>query len=89
MALREQPWGAYKKKIDRWFWWEATYYDDNQQGLGTVDLFSSANTFGTTRATLPTAGGRRQRQWPVFYPGTDTMFPASSYGIDGPSSACA
>jgi hypothetical protein len=30
VALREQPRGQYKKRIDRWFWWEATYYDDNQ-----------------------------------------------------------
>ena len=60
VALREQPWGQYKKKIDRWFWWEATYYDDNQQGLGTVDLFNSADTFGTATErsdrTAPSAG---------------------------------
>jgi hypothetical protein len=85
VALREQPWGQYKKKIDRWFWWEATYYDDNQQGLGPVDLFSSADTFGTTSADpmYGQAGGANGNG--VFlYPGTDTLFPASSYGIAGP-----
>ncbi len=85
VALREQPWGQYKKKIDRWFWWEATYYDDNQQGLGTVDLFNSADTFGvaTSDPIYGTNGGANGNG--VFiYPGTDTLFPSSSYGIAGP-----
>ena len=85
VALREQPWGQYKKHIDRWFWWEATYYDDNQEGLGAVDLFSSANTFGTTTANAAYgAAGGANGNGVLMYPGTDTMYPASSYGIDGP-----
>ncbi len=85
VALREQPWGQYKKQIDRWFWWEATYYDDNQQGLGTVDLYTSADTFGTT-TTDPAYGeaGGANGNGVLMYPGTDTKFPASSYGIAGP-----
>jgi hypothetical protein len=85
VALREQPWGQYKKKIDRWFWWEATYYDDNQQGLGTVDLFNSADTFGvaTTDPTYGTTGGANGNGV-LVYPGTDILFPSSSYGIAGP-----
>jgi len=85
VAMREQPWGAYKKKIDRWFWWEATYYDDFQQGLGTVDLFTSANTFGTTHAdpSYGQAGGANGNGL-FLYPGTDVKFPNSSYGLDGP-----
>jgi hypothetical protein len=85
VAMREQPWGQYKKKIDRWFWWEATYYDDFQQGLGTVDLFQSANTFGTTHAdpSYGQAGGANSNGL-FLYPGTDVKFPASSYGLDGP-----
>jgi len=85
VALREQPWGQYKKKIDRWFWWEATYYDDNQQGLGTVDLYTSANTFGTA-TTDPIYGtnGGANGNGVLMYPGTDTVFPASSYGVAGP-----
>ena len=77
--------GQYKKKIDCWFWWEATYYDDNQAGLGTVDLFTSADTFGTTTsdASYGEAGGANGNGL-FFYPGTDTKFPASSYGIAGP-----
>jgi Domain of unknown function (DUF4091) len=85
VALREQPWSQYKKKIDRWFWWEATYYDDNQQGLGTVDLFNSANTFGaaTSDPTYGTNGGANGNGV-LIYPGTDTLFPSSSYGVAGP-----
>ncbi len=85
VALREQPWGQYKKKIDRWFWWEATYYDDFQAGLGTVDLFQSANTFGSTHAdpAYGQAGGANGNGL-FFYPGTDVKFPASSYALDGP-----
>ncbi len=85
VALREQPWGQYKDKIDRWFWWEATYYDDNQQGLGQVDLFSSADTFGvaTSDPVYGTSGGANGNGL-FLYPGTDALFPASSYGIAGP-----
>jgi hypothetical protein len=85
VALREQPWGQYKKKIDRWFWWEATYYDDNQQGLGTVDLFNSADTFGVG-ASDPVYGtnGGANGNGVLLYPGTDTLFPSSSYAIAGP-----
>jgi hypothetical protein len=85
VALREQPWGQYKKKIDRWFWWEATYYDDNQQGLGTVDLFGSADTFGiaTSDPTYGTTGGANGNGV-LMYPGTDATFPSNSYGIAGP-----
>jgi hypothetical protein len=85
VALREQPWGQYKKKLDRWFWWEATYYNDNQAGLGTVDLFTSANTFGaaSSDSSYGTTGGANGNGV-LFYPGTDTMFTSSSYGIAGP-----
>ncbi len=85
VALREQPWGQYKKKIDRWFWWEATYYDDNQQGLGAVDLFNSADTFGvaTSDPIYGTTGGANGNGV-LMYPGTDVLFPSSSYGLAGP-----
>jgi hypothetical protein len=85
VALREQPWSQYKKKIDRWFWWEATYYDDNQQGLGKVDLFDSADTFGVaTSDPIYGTNGGANGNGVLVYPGTDTLFPSSSYGIAGP-----
>jgi hypothetical protein len=85
VALREEPWGQYKKKIDRWFWWEATYYNDNQQGLGQVDLFNSADTFGIAKSdpSYGTTGGANGNGV-LMYPGTDVLFSSSSYGIAGP-----
>jgi PKD repeat protein len=49
-ALRELSWGQWKKKIDRWFVWESTYYYDFQN-LGTDpaafrNVFREAMTFG-------------------------------------------
>ena len=46
VALRELAWGHYKKGIDRWLYWEATYYNDFQGGAGQTNLFQKAQTFG-------------------------------------------
>jgi hypothetical protein len=53
-----------------------------------MDLFSSAHTFGTFSRTDAVQG---QTGWNysngdgvMFYPGTDKVFPASSYNVDGP-----
>lgn len=40
VALRELPWGQYKKKISRWFYWNSTYYDNFQGGPSQRDLSS-------------------------------------------------
>ena len=34
IALRELAWVQYKKQINRWFFWESTYYN-NYQGSNT------------------------------------------------------
>jgi len=88
VALRELAWGQYKKKIDRWFFWNATYYDDYQGVRGPTNVFKTAQTFGGVPQRDPNVG---QTSWNysngdgvLFYPGTDTMFPAESYGVDGP-----
>ena len=47
VALRELPWGQFKKKVDRWFFWEGTYYDNYQGGTGPTSLFQTAFTFGS------------------------------------------
>src|ERR1019366_8947171 len=69
-ALRAQPRGPHNKRIGRLFWWEATYYDDNQQGLGKVDLFASADTFGaaTVDPTYGTTDGPQGHSGSM-YPG--------------------
>lgn len=94
-SMREIPWGQYKKQIDRWFIWQSTYYKDidnyGSESLGQIDLFNMANTFGTTSYNAQygytqNPGFKRgvNGNGLLFYPGTDLLYPNSSYGIGGP-----
>jgi Domain of unknown function (DUF4091)/Family of unknown function (DUF6067) len=85
--LREKPWGQYKKGVARWFFWEGTYYNDYQNGRGNYDVFNDANTFGPANPTQDAYNGLEpvcNGNGVLLYPGTDAIFPASSYGISGP-----
>src|SRR5262249_37705912 len=88
VALRELAWAQYKKGINRWFFWESCYYNDTQSGRGQNDLFHSAQTFGgytsTDAVTGRTGWNYSNGDGVLFYPGTDTVFPADSYNIKGP-----
>jgi hypothetical protein len=90
VALRVLAWTQYKKGIDRWFFWESTYYnnfhcngDDSQ-----TDVFRQAHTYGCNERFDAVAGrtgyNYSNGDGVLFYPGTDRVFPASSYGIKGP-----
>lgn len=88
VALRELAWGQYKMQVDRWFFWESTYYNNFQGDMGQTDVFQSAFTFGSFDEIDPVLG---ETGWNysngdgvLFYPGTDTIYPASSYGVMGP-----
>ncbi|MEK7672879.1 MAG: glycoside hydrolase domain-containing protein [Patescibacteria group bacterium] len=88
IALRELAWGQYKKSIDRWFYWESTYYNNFQAGRGESNVFTTAHTFGGNDGSDKLKG---ESGWNysngdgvLFYPGTDKVFPAESYEIDGP-----
>lgn len=86
--LRASWWAFYKKGIYRWFEWEVTYYNDYQLGGGQRDLFNEARTYGTgtgdgIKGTLYGNNG----EGVLFYPGTDFVFPSSSYGVGGPFSS--
>lgn len=88
VALRQRAWAQYKLKINRWFFWETTYYNDYQGGTGEINVFQSAHTFGTIGAPDSLRG---ESGWNysngdgvLLYPGTDKVFPADSYGVDGP-----
>ena len=88
VALRELPWSQYKKGVSRWYFWESTYYDNNQGGQGETNVFQTAQTFGGAPTFDDVLG---QTGWNysngdgvLFYPGTDKMFPADSYNIAGP-----
>jgi len=93
VALRELAWGGYKKGVERWFYWESTYYINFQcygynDPKAITNVFQQAQTFGCYSYDSPTRG---QAGWNyfngdgvLFYPGTDTRYPAESYGLDGP-----
>jgi len=88
VALRELAWGAYKKNVYRWFFWESTYYNDYQSGRGDTNVFQNAQTFGAvsgTDAVLGETGWNHSNgDGVLFYPGTDTIYPSESYGLNGP-----
>jgi hypothetical protein len=88
VALRVNAWIQFKKHINRWFYWESTYYNDFQAGGGRVDLFESARTFGSLTDTSLIRGetgyNYSNGDGVLFYPGTDSVFPGSSYGVNGP-----
>ena len=89
VALREVAWAQYKKKIDRLFYWQSTYYWDAQNaGKQEPNLFEQAATFGVTPyGTDPVRGewsfGHTNGEGVLFYPGTDTLFTKDSYGVTG------
>jgi len=88
VALRVNAWIQFKKHINRWFYWEATYYNDYQAGGGRVDLFESAHTFGSFTDVDPVRGetgyNYSNGDGVLLYPGIDSVFPGSSYGVNGP-----
>lgn len=88
VALRELAWGQKKHEIDRWFFWESTYYDDYQGGRGPTDVFAVAQTFGGSASPDPILGmtgwNASNGDGVLFYPGTDRVFPNRSYDLAGP-----
>jgi hypothetical protein len=88
VALREVAWGQYKKNIDRWFFWNVSYYNDYQGGRGDTNVFETAQTFGgaphrDTQLGM-TGWNASNGDGVLFYPGTDKIFPKESYGLRGP-----
>jgi len=88
VALRELAWGHYKMGIDRWFYWESTYYNNFQGNTGQTNVFQQAQTYGTYDRIDSSLG---KTGWNYFngdgvlmYPGTDTRFPDDSYRVMGP-----
>ena len=88
VALRQLAWGQYKKEIDRWFYWQTTYYLDYQNARGETNVFRTAQTFGgqaTPHDVLGMAAvNYGNGDGVLFYPGTDTVYPDDSYGLEGP-----
>jgi hypothetical protein len=88
ITLRMLPWIQYKKGIDRWFYWESTYYNNYQGETGETDVFQRAQTYGSFDEVDELLG---QTGWNylngdgvLIYPGTDLVFGEESYGVEGP-----
>jgi len=88
IAARELAWGQYKKHINRWYFWESTYYNNYQGAMGETNVFQTARTFGTQSTNDAVMG---ETGWNysngdgvLMYPGTDTVYPSDSYGVEGP-----
>lgn len=92
VALRELAWGQYKMAIDRWFYWEATYYVNYQcygnSAEAQTNVFQQAQTYGCLDGFDDSLG---ETGWNyvngdgvLLYPGTDLLFSADNYGIMGP-----
>ncbi len=88
IALRQLPWGQYKKGIERWFYWESTYYNNYQGNTGQTNVFQTAMTFGdfdsTDESTGETGFNYNNGDGVLFYPGTDLRYTDDSYGVSGP-----
>ncbi len=92
-ALRELAWGQFKKGIERWFFWESTYYNNYQGGIGETNVFASAQTFGAqgrvSAEPRAISFGKTSRNYSngdgvLFYPGTDVIYPEDNYDARGP-----
>lgn len=88
VSLWVLAWTQYKHQIDRWFYWESTYYDNFQGNTGQTNVFATAQTFGSLEEVDESLG---ETGWNyvngdgvLFYPGYDTRYPTDSYGIMGP-----
>lgn len=88
IALRQMAWAQFKKQIDRWFFWESTYYNDFQSGRGQNRVFQNAVTFGlasTQDSVIGETGWNHSNgDGVLFYPGTDKVFLNDSYEVDTP-----
>jgi len=92
VALRQLTWTQFKMGIDRWFYWEGTYYSNYQcyedSEEAQTNVFKQAQTYGCLEDIDDSLG---ETGWNylngdgvLFYPGTDTRFPNESYGVMGP-----
>ena len=78
VALRANAWIQSAYRIERWFYWESTFWDDsNRGGLGAHDVFAGAETFHNQDGDFCNGDGV------LVYPGRQPAFPAHSADHDG------
>ncbi|GAB7078410.1 DUF4091 domain-containing protein [Megalodesulfovibrio paquesii] len=89
VALRVNGWIQYKHAVSRWFYWAGTNYKNPSFVNKEVNVFREAVTFGRVSEKYHEKYGETGANYGngdgvLFYPGTDVLFPADSYGIPGP-----
>lgn len=91
VALRMLAWAQWKIGAHRWFYWESTFWRNYEGDGSDTNVFQRAQTFGesqTSRDPLASYGDTSDSysngDGVLFYPGTDTVFPFESYGVEGP-----
>ena len=78
VGLRANAWIQAAYHIERWFYWESTFWDDdNRGGLGPHDVFAGAETFHNREGDFCNGDGV------LVYPGRQPAFPAHSADYDG------
>jgi hypothetical protein len=78
VALRANAWIQSAYQIERWFYWESAFWDDdNRGGLGPHDAFAGAETFHNQDGDFCNGDGV------LVYPGRQPAFPAHSADHDG------
>ncbi|MGC9983336.1 MAG: hypothetical protein ABSF35_06860 [Polyangia bacterium] len=78
VGLRANAWIQSAFQIERWFYWESTFWDDdNRGGLGPHDVFAGAETFHNREGDFCNGDGV------LVYPGRQPGFPTHSADFDG------
>jgi hypothetical protein len=78
VAPRVNAWIQHKYGIERWFYWESTYYKDVQGGRGHINVWREAWNFSNWD------GDKQNGDGLLLYPGRDLFFPAEDKGFAGP-----
>jgi len=78
VSPRVNPLIQYKYGIQRWFYWESTYYHDEQGSGDQVDIFADPINFTNHWGDEMNGDGL------LIYPGRDKLFPAHDQGFNGP-----
>jgi hypothetical protein len=78
VSPRVNAWIQHKHGIERWFYWESTYYKDAQGGRGPINVWREALNFSNW------SGDRLNGDGLLIYPGRDLLFPKEDRGLAGP-----
>src|SRR5262249_46721972 len=78
-SLRASAWIAARHSVDRWFYWETTFWNDgNRGGHGPIDPFVTAENFHNHHGDASLGDGL------LLYPGAQTgAFALHSFGFAG------